>query len=99
MSLIPLRLVPLNGFMLGASIGWVLKRLYHPHEKAMAIAFISTVFAALVFLISMELRSAPPFVVILMLIAFSEYVGGLIFVLIGAGLLRNQPCYEQLEGR
>jgi hypothetical protein len=79
-----------------AGIGWALKRLYHPHEKAMALAFISTVFAALVLLMSMLFHRAPYFIAG---IGLSGNLIGLIFVLIGAGMLRNQPRPGRMQGR
>jgi hypothetical protein len=99
-SLTLLELVPFAVAFLGwASIGWALKRLLHPHEKAMVLAFIVTVFAAMAVFMSIALHSFPPFVVLLILTGFGGNMIGIVALLVGAGLLRSQPRHEQLQGR
>lgn len=72
-----------------AGIGWILKRLYQPHQKAMVLAFITTVLAAMALTIWMLGRSTAAMAHPTWLLAFGGNMAGVICTLMGAGFFRS----------
>ena len=81
-----------------ACIGWVLERLYRPNEKALVLSFVITIFAMLVFLTIVVSTQQPEIaaahaqwasIAHPLLVGISGNTLGLICLVIGAGLLRN----------
>jgi amino acid transporter len=81
-----------------AGIGWILNRLYQPHQKAMVLAFSATVLAALALTIFTLSRSPAAIAYPTWLIAFSGNIAGVICTLMGAGFFRRLSGRQQHRG-
>lgn len=70
-------------------IGWILKRLYQPHEKAMVLAFSATVLAALALTILTLSRNTAAMAHPIWLIGLGGNMAGVICTLMGAGFFQS----------
>ncbi|HLH52932.1 MAG TPA: hypothetical protein VKY92_04880 [Verrucomicrobiae bacterium] len=77
-----------------ATVGWILKRIYQPHEKAMVLAFNTTVLAALAFTIWTLDRSTAAMAHATWLIGLGGNIVGVLCTLMGAGFFRTSTANE-----